>query len=680
MHNILVILHPYEICTLFPPLDVAIVLLWLNMLLFRKFFGWGPDLSTADEWFELTSNYSGSLSLSGWSVWTVKGGEEKHMLTIEDDLQLHSKSSVVIANYHADRSRLARDADYVTTSVRLPNTKLQLVLKDASGSIIDIVDDSVGAPMAGEKSSKLGIRKSMERTSFYTDGTKQSSWITATISSEMDDEPRHLATPWSVAESFFNQQIITLPSQKVVTTTQEECSPNKDLKITITEFLANPKGSDRYNEWIELYLDDVKPRQLCGWYLDDVADRGSKPFSLHYTVLRPGYNTLYRRTTGLALNNSNETIRLLFGEEAVIDSVSYTVTTEDRSLAKRQDGTWLPSLQSTPGQQNLFRTAGRSYTPESALLTAVMPNPVGTDVHQEYVTIKNTTSSLLSLRDWRVATSLYDTGEPFSDTVLKPGQSVTVTLKSSTLTLRNKGGLLVLKDPDGYVQSSLEWGTAKEGVAMVQTGNTIRIAANIHSITASGVLYSIVEQSDTWLLSVPPEVRTAYYSKWKNGGSLSASLFGLDSFTALEGMTSFPSLRESIDNVVQENVPVHLLLRWNNQGEPEAIIEFDNGQWLQTALLQSGLAIAGQYSFFRQLEKEAQWYQLGIWRNAQQTLTVQEWREDQLFHADLQKKPLNITAERMPKTAEKSAQIQLVVNHNVTLYYSTGNKYVFSIP
>ncbi|MFA6259780.1 MAG: lamin tail domain-containing protein, partial [Candidatus Peribacteraceae bacterium] len=132
----------------------------------------GTDISTADEWVEIVGLGLGLGSgantvaddLSGWLLTTRNSsGEDVPIIRFATGTVLASGAYLVISNYDAGGSRLAIAPDMVTTAVLLPNTKLQLKLYDASGTLIDVADDGIGVPMAGVNASGTGWRASMER-------------------------------------------------------------------------------------------------------------------------------------------------------------------------------------------------------------------------------------------------------------------------------------------------------------------------------------------------------------------------------------------------------------------------------------------------------------------------------------------------------------------------------------
>ncbi|KKW37004.1 MAG: Micrococcal nuclease-like protein nuclease [Candidatus Peribacteria bacterium GW2011_GWB1_54_5] len=161
----------------------------------------GSDLSTADEWVELTYVQTGSgafdvQTLDGWVLTVLNSkGEEKTLFTFPAGTNISSGQYVLVGNYDAAHSRLAVEPDFTTVSMTLPNTKLLLRLYDASGAMIDVVDDGVGEPFAGENASGSGSKRSMERLVLSGPGDKKENWASASTFLGFDDGASLFGTP-----------------------------------------------------------------------------------------------------------------------------------------------------------------------------------------------------------------------------------------------------------------------------------------------------------------------------------------------------------------------------------------------------------------------------------------------------------------------------------------------------
>ncbi|HEB01374.1 MAG TPA: PKD domain-containing protein [Candidatus Portnoybacteria bacterium] len=130
--------------------------------------------------------------------------------------------------------------------------------------------------------------------------------------------------------------------------------------LVINEFLPNPKGDDKTGEWIELFNNNDLIADLSGWQLDDEED-GSSPFTFpSYSLLGPyQYLVLPRATTDLALNNDEDTVRLLYPNGVVASQVSYSEVSEGQSSNRTVEDSFLWSTAPTPGLANIISAASQ---------------------------------------------------------------------------------------------------------------------------------------------------------------------------------------------------------------------------------------------------------------------------------------------------------------------------------
>ena len=108
-------------------------------------------------------------------------------------------------------------------------------------------------------------------------------------------------------------------------------------EVTITEVLPNPVGPDTEKEWIEITNASDESINLGNWTLDD-GPGGSDPFVFpDDTILGPGETlVLYRTETGLALNNSDETVQLADYTGEIVSEIQYDTSVEGESYAEIQ--------------------------------------------------------------------------------------------------------------------------------------------------------------------------------------------------------------------------------------------------------------------------------------------------------------------------------------------------------
>jgi len=137
------------------------------------------------------------------------------------------------------------------------------------------------------------------------------------------------------------------------TTTLPLTTPAEIPFIFIAEFLPNPEGSDD-QEFIEIFSNHHQPVNLAGWQLDD-AEGGSKPYTIGSQIIKPGqYLVFWRSETKIALNNSDETVRLFAPDNTLVDSASYEESKEGASFVLTEDFSWQQTSTPTPGEINVL--------------------------------------------------------------------------------------------------------------------------------------------------------------------------------------------------------------------------------------------------------------------------------------------------------------------------------------
>lgn len=277
----------------------------------------GSDLSTADEWLEIANvqDGSGATDLSGYSLTSMGGsGSESMIIRFASGTLLPVGAFAVIGNYSADHSRLLAEPQFVTSSMSLPNTKLLLRLRDASGRIVDEVDDGVGAPFAGD--NRTGFPKaSMERIDLLKSGTDPLNWMTATVSVGFDSGAVLRGTPgypteWGATSSALSSVSSSGSSLSSVTDSStgstitstgsvvssdpyiESKNTNTNIdQLYISEVLPNASGSDD-GTWVEVGVSGSGAVSFQGWSLA----YGSKVFALPQSgSLLPGTYLAFRK-------------------------------------------------------------------------------------------------------------------------------------------------------------------------------------------------------------------------------------------------------------------------------------------------------------------------------------------------------------------------------------------------
>ncbi|MFC1627069.1 OmpL47-type beta-barrel domain-containing protein [Patescibacteria group bacterium] len=140
----------------------------------------GTSASTSDEFLELRNMTDMDIDLTDW---VIQGAGLGHTDLIIPFGIIPAHGYFLITNYDSfDPSSKLNDfnvlPDWVTTSLTLYSSDAQYVLTDNLGFTIDIADNGLGEPAAGQHDIGSNIYYSMERDATPSDGTQASSWHT----------------------------------------------------------------------------------------------------------------------------------------------------------------------------------------------------------------------------------------------------------------------------------------------------------------------------------------------------------------------------------------------------------------------------------------------------------------------------------------------------------------------
>ncbi len=383
----------------------------------------GSDVSTSDEWLELAcfetkedrnnrnENNLFIQSMSGWTLSTLgSDGLEHVMVKFASGSLMESGSYLLISNFAATESRLMVEPDIVTTDVSLPNTKLRLRLRDASGKIVDEVDDAIGDPFAGRSTAP---KASMERIAMSLSGALKTSWRTATESIGFDEgaiiygtptngmptkeepepepepnpdpKPEHpqeegaassVASSTQISEqnsSSIENSSISLqpliesesgsvssqffstssePLEEIVSSSfsSQSSSSSQSLIIHITELLPDPVGSDEA-EWVELLNAGSGSVDIAGWSLKSGTSVITIASGQDSTLEPNDRAVIAAGSQGLRLPNAGGTVQLLKGGE-VMDALLYPGVIEGVSIGREPAGQITKYCRPTPGLVN----------------------------------------------------------------------------------------------------------------------------------------------------------------------------------------------------------------------------------------------------------------------------------------------------------------------------------------
>src|SRR3989344_1705382 len=350
----------------------------------------GIDIN--DEFIELKNVSSSDIDLTSW---TIKNSA-KQIFTLPS-LKM-TPNSIVIFYRHQ-------------TNLMLNNSKDKITLYNISGQIIDQVDYK--STLEAKSYQRTSDNKfewseiSPGKNNVFNDEALPTAVINGPIQAEVgqiitfdasdsfDPESRELNYQWNfgdgrIATGITARQIYLQPGNyeiSLTTVASQTASSTEKLKIKITgkqtteliqststptttkeifsiepipfifisEFLPDPEGLDNDNEFIEIFNNEETPINLTDWQLDD-AEGGSRPYKIpEGAIIKPGqYLAFFRTETKLALNNSNDAVRLLTPSGQIVDLAEYEDTKQNFSFVLDENFSWHQTDTPTPGEINFL--------------------------------------------------------------------------------------------------------------------------------------------------------------------------------------------------------------------------------------------------------------------------------------------------------------------------------------
>ena len=291
--------------------------------------------------------------------------------------------------------------------------------------------------------------------------------------------------------------------------------------VVLNEFLPSPASdwdgngtANAEDEWIELYNPSDAWVDLSGWFLDDIDDsRAASPEGSAPYAMPPGsgiaphsYTVVFRSTSGVALNNSGDTVRLLGPGLFELETNSFGSTGSDISWSKTVDGgnEWTnayppslgssnqPALTATPtGTAVVTATMTPAVTttpagfPDGVSLNEYLPDPASdwngdglVTAEDEYIEIYNSNPVAVDLSGWMLddvddGASVSPVGSrPYvlpPGTIVSAGGFLTLFRSQSGVVLNNDGDWVRLLRPDGLVVEATTYATSDDDEAYSKT-------------------------------------------------------------------------------------------------------------------------------------------------------------------------------------------------------------------
>jgi len=111
---------------------------------------------------------------------------------------------------------------------------------------------------------------------------------------------------------------------------------------------------NKQDQWIEVWNTLTRTVDVGGWILDTGGNSAIRYRIPAKTNLQPGaFLVLFRRQSGLELDDSGGTVRLLDPSGVLLDSATYVHLGPDASYSRDTSGNWHSDWPPSPGRPNL---------------------------------------------------------------------------------------------------------------------------------------------------------------------------------------------------------------------------------------------------------------------------------------------------------------------------------------
>ena len=451
----------------------------------------GSVESSYDEWVELKNNSNSEIDLSGWKLEATDGSPKISLSGI-----ILPGGYFLLERTDDGSSPAVADQFY---SGSLDNDGEHLELKSNNGEIVDSIDFSTA----------WGDGDNVTKTTAQRCGNSWSSSAIVGGTPKADN-----ACSSSEGENISPQN------------NNESVPVFRFGDLLINEFLSDPVEGK--NEWVEIYNPTGATIELENWYLSDGS--GSKTF------LSNGFKSgekffLIEKPKG-ALNNSGDEINLFSADGNLIDRIVYgdwgSSTPQNApaplkgfSLARREDGfkngyfneVFLPTSAPTAGFTNkiVAPTSSAALIEKQVVgdvfISEIFPNPIGSDVAEEFIEFYNASDKEVNLTGWRLEIrngKQLEFGKNFLVAPVIKSKSFFVLFRSqSRAALDNNGGHLELFRPERKTPIQvLDYSEASEGESFCDT-EAINID-QINSSTKSFLINALAINRWVWTEALTP--------------------------------------------------------------------------------------------------------------------------------------------------------------------------------
>lgn len=299
-------------------------------------------------------------------------------------------------------------------------------------------------------------------------------------SSEIAENPDHMNDESLPPEDETDGDAEIVPTEETFDEDENQNEASEQVaRITITELLPNPLGSDAGFEKIELHNESDVKVNLEGYILDDVNSQESLSTNAYYLLeqyIEPGEYIVITVPAGkMSLNNSGGDVLSLFEpnygeistifyEESAPEGKSYSYFASGWDWSDSTFGTYngQPPIDTnsehTEDESDEDSEENNSYNNNGLEITEIYPQP--TSSNTEYIEIFNAGTESAQLG--KITLYIGDRKKLLPEYVLDPGKYYVVEQGSLPIQLRNSGQTVVLKE-DNFVINEVSYEVAVEG-------------------------------------------------------------------------------------------------------------------------------------------------------------------------------------------------------------------------
>lgn len=325
------------------------------------------------EWVEIHNRTAGAVTLSGWSLADNLGADPLPPFTLAP-----GGFAVIAADEAVFRGLYPLFSGTVVTVAdgRLGNGLAddgdRLTLRDGHGTAIDALSYGSDVTVFDPPAPATAAGHSLERRPVALDTDTAADFADCGFPSP-GEPPRALTPTPTATPSRTPTTTVTASPTGTSTATATPTATWPAGAVIVNEILPAPHAVDwdgdgqagAEDEWVELYNQAGVAVDLGGWRLDDAADAGSPPYLLPAGTWIPahGYALFLRRQTGLTLNNTGDTVRLLSPDSLVAGLITFGSAAYDHSFSRTAANGWAWDYPPSPGGPNVAPTPAPRNAP-----------------------------------------------------------------------------------------------------------------------------------------------------------------------------------------------------------------------------------------------------------------------------------------------------------------------------